>query len=371
MTRRKVYYFDTQTKKLYSTPEFNGDKSEFNLFSKRGDSCDKDFNEILKEFENIKNLEEFKNASNKAQRYYHSRFVGTETIPIEEVSKITYNDEIYMLDINGNPYLYNPSELSREYVLDMCDRGEFVCKNLTMSVTKYKHSKNEYDVYMLNIDPIENVYSGLELCLGDFSNDEKNKYWGYEFNKNLDLIIEKLEKCKKNLKKEPLKVELVDLFNDEYKYCFKDEKGNVYGLSNGGDCIFLTTLDKKRNVENRLYDFIESILWDKADIYAIYLSSHDEIGYEKKYFDIPRIEMAYKLNSYMTVKEDVLYSETINKNLNDIYADIYNRESIEEYFFRKYENENDIQELKNEYFKLLNNTIGLNIELEEREEEEI
>ena len=68
----------------------------------------------------------------------------------------------------------------------------------------------------------------------------------------------------------------------------------------------------------------------------------------------------------MTVKEDVLYSETINKNLNDIYADIYNRESIEEYFFRKYENENDIQELKNEYFKLLNNTIGLNIELEER-----
>ena len=65
MTRRKVYYFDTQTKKLYSTPEFNGDKSEFNLFSKRGDSCDKDFNEILKEFENIKNLEEFKNASNK------------------------------------------------------------------------------------------------------------------------------------------------------------------------------------------------------------------------------------------------------------------------------------------------------------------
>lgn len=73
----------------------------------------------------------------------------------------------------------------------------------------------------------------------------------------------------------------------------------------------------------------------------------------------------------MTVKEAVLYSETINKNLNDIYADIYNRESIEEYFFRKYENENDIQELKNEYYKLLNDTMGLNIELEESEEEEI
>lgn len=34
MTRRKVYYFDTKTKKLYSTPEFNGDKSEFNFSQK-------------------------------------------------------------------------------------------------------------------------------------------------------------------------------------------------------------------------------------------------------------------------------------------------------------------------------------------------
>lgn len=141
MTRRKVYYFDTKTKKLYSTPEFNGDKSEFNLFSKRGDSCDKDFNEILKEFENIKTLEEFKSASDKAQSYYHSGFVGTEVLPIEEVSEITYNDEIYMLDGNGNPYLYNPSELTRKYVLDICDRGKFICKDLTMNVTKFKNEK--------------------------------------------------------------------------------------------------------------------------------------------------------------------------------------------------------------------------------------
>ena len=371
MTRRKVYYFDTKTKKLYSTPEFNGDKSEFNLFSKRGDSCDKDFNEILKEFENIKTLEEFKSASDKAQSYYHSGFVGTEVLPIEEVSEITYNDEIYMLDGNGNPYLYNPSELTRKYVLDICDRGKFICKDLTMNVTKFKNEKNKYDVYMLNIEPIKNVYSGLELCLGDFNNDEKNRYCGYEFNKNLDLHIGKLERCRENLNKEPLKVELVDIFNDEYKYCFKDEKGNVYGFSNGGDCIFLTTLDKKGDVENRLYDFIDPILWDKNNIYSIYLSSHDEIGYEKKHFDIPRIEMAYKLNSYMTIKEDILSSETINTNLNNIYDDIYNKESVEKNFFKKYENESDIKELRNEYYELLNNAIGLNIELEESVEEEI
>ena len=29
MTRRKVYFYDNKTKKLYSTPEFNGDKNEF------------------------------------------------------------------------------------------------------------------------------------------------------------------------------------------------------------------------------------------------------------------------------------------------------------------------------------------------------
>ena len=240
-----------------------------------------------------------------------------------------------------------------------------------MNVTKFKNEKNKYDVYMLNIEPIKNVYSGLELCLGDFNNDEKNRYWGYEFNKNLDLHIGKLERCRENLNKEPLKVELVDIFNDEYKYCFKDEKGNVYGFSNGGDCIFLTTLDKKGDVENRLYDFIDPILWDKNNIYSIYLSSHDEIGYEKKHFDIPRIEMAYKLNSYMTIKEDILSSETINTNLNNIYDDIYNKESVEKNFFKKYENESDIKELRNEYYELLNNAIGLNIELEESVEEEI
>ena len=83
-----------------------------------------------------------------------------------------------------------------------------------------KNEKNKYDVYMLNIEPIKNVYSGLELCLGDFNNDEKNRYWGYEFNKNLDLHIGKLERCRENLNKEPLKVELVDIFNDEYANAF-------------------------------------------------------------------------------------------------------------------------------------------------------
>ena len=191
MTRRKVYFYDSKTKKLYSTPEFNGDKNEFAFFSKRGDSCDKNFDEILKEFNGVKILKEFENASNKAQNYYHSGFVKKSLLPIEEVKEITYNDEIYVVDSEGNPYLYNPPEIKRDYILNICDRGKFRYKDFTMNVTKVQYPKKNYSTYILKIEPIENVYSGLELYLGDFANDEKNKYWGYEFNKNFETIINK------------------------------------------------------------------------------------------------------------------------------------------------------------------------------------
>lgn len=369
MIRRKIYFFDSITKRLYSTPEFNGDKNEFDFFRKRGDSCDKNFDEILKEFDGVKSLEEFKKASDKAQSYYHSGFTEDSILPIEEITKITYNDEIYVIDKEGNPYLYNLQELKRENILNMCNRGKFSYKDLTMSVTKTKHSEKNYDVYILIIEPIENLYSGLELYLGDFANEEKNKYWGYEFNKNLNTTIEKIDVCKENLKKEPIKVELVDSLSEEYKFCFKDEKENIYGILIGGDCIFLTTIDKKGNEKGKYYNFKAPIIWDNQNIYSIFLEGHNDIGYEIKHFDIPRIKMAYKLNSYFTQKEDILYSETINKNLNEIYADIYNAESIEENFFKRYENEIDIKELKNEYYKLLNDTIGIDIEKEEEENE--
>ena len=371
MTRRKVYFYDNKTKKLYSTPEFNGDKNEFAFFSKRGDSCDKNFDEILKEFNGVKTLKEFENASNNAQNYYHSGFVKNSFLPIEEVKEITYNDEIYVVDSEGNPYLYNPQEIKRDYILNICDRGNFKYKDFTMNVTKVQYPEKNYSTYIFKIEPIENVYSGMVLYLGDFANDEKNKYWGYEFNKNFEIIINKIETCKERLKKEPIKVELVELFSKEYKYCFKDENGRLYGLTNGGDCIFLTTLDNKGNCEGNYDDFKNPILWEDKNIYSIFLQSHNDIGYEMKHFDIPRIAMAYKLNSYMTQKEDILYADTINKNLNDIYANIYNIQSIEENFFQKYKTERDIKELKDEYYKLLDGCIETEIGIEKNQSEEV
>ena len=72
----------------------------------------------------------------------------------------------------------------------------------------------------------------------------------------------------------------------------------------------------------------------------------------------------------MTQKEDILYADTINKNLNDIYANIYNIQSIEENFFQKYKTERDIKELKDEYYKLLDGCLEIEIGIEKNQSEE-
>ena len=72
----------------------------------------------------------------------------------------------------------------------------------------------------------------------------------------------------------------------------------------------------------------------------------------------------------MTQKEDILYADTINKNLNDIYANIYNIQSLEENFFQKYKTERDIKELKDEYYKLLDGCIETEIGIEKNQSEE-
>ena len=45
-----------------------------------------------------------------------------------------------------------------------------------------------------------------------------------------------------------------------------------------------------------------------------------------------------------------------NKNLNDIFHDIYNEDNIVKYFFDKYKDDKYINELKEEYYEFLNNS---------------
>jgi hypothetical protein len=80
MTRRHLVFYDEETGYYYSTPEFNGDKSEMEAFGCL-DSCDKDWPDIILEFEGVVSLQRFQDASVKAQSYYHS-FLGDYTYPV-------------------------------------------------------------------------------------------------------------------------------------------------------------------------------------------------------------------------------------------------------------------------------------------------
>jgi hypothetical protein len=80
MTRRYLVFYDEETGYYYSTPEFNGDKSEMEAFSSQ-DSCDKDWPDIVREFEDVDSLKKFEDASIKSQGYYHS-FLGDYIFPV-------------------------------------------------------------------------------------------------------------------------------------------------------------------------------------------------------------------------------------------------------------------------------------------------
>ena len=70
MTRRRILYTDRNTKRTYSTPEFNGDKTELGQRGSR-ENCDCDWPVILALFDNVESLDDFCVASEKAQRTYH------------------------------------------------------------------------------------------------------------------------------------------------------------------------------------------------------------------------------------------------------------------------------------------------------------
>lgn len=96
MTRRRIVFLDKSTEKFYITEEFNGDKEEFWKF-RAGDICNMYWQDILDTyFSNIKTLEDFRVANEKAQKEYISNITGKSTVlPIKEISNIDYYKEIY------------------------------------------------------------------------------------------------------------------------------------------------------------------------------------------------------------------------------------------------------------------------------------
>lgn len=70
MTRRRVCFIKKNGVK-YITPEFNGDKAEFEFFG-MNDRCVKNWQEIEELFQSCKTFTDFIKANVEAQSYYQS-----------------------------------------------------------------------------------------------------------------------------------------------------------------------------------------------------------------------------------------------------------------------------------------------------------
>jgi len=90
-------FTDPITGRRYVTPEFNGDKPEFEQ-NKMGDICTADWDQIMAVFKTAKALDEFKAANYQSQGYYISSIAPN--VPPEPVVEI--NAGILLPDIFRN-----------------------------------------------------------------------------------------------------------------------------------------------------------------------------------------------------------------------------------------------------------------------------
>lgn len=370
MTRRKIYFYDDKERKLYSTPEFNGDKDEFIHFRKAEDSCDKNFDEILKEFIGVKTKEEFETASNKAQSYYHS-FLGDEILPINEVKTNESEDEIYMINNKGEIYLYNPSELTREYLQEVANKGIFIYEDFTISIEKDYSKFSNANIYTMKIESIENIATPKIYNLGAIEDKEITNNLEDFIKSNISEYMKKINTMKQNLKNSPIKLELIYSPNSNYLLAFQSEKGNKYVLDGQKDFFELIKIDTSSGEPE--YNLNHPVEIKGNVLYPIFDNWLGEAIFESNNIDIERMKMAAQLNSYMLIREDIYSSQTINKNLNDIYEDIYTPENINKYFFEKYKDDEYIKELQEKYEKFLNkqdHILTTNNGIDDNEEEE-
>lgn len=366
MTRRTIYFYDKVNSNLYVTPEFNGDKEEFIKFSKRGDSCDKNWNEILEKFKGVKTLEEFKRASAQAQRYYHS-CLGDEILPIKIANEITQSDEVYMINSEGELYLYNPKELDRNYIMNIAGKGKFEYKNLTMKIDKEYSKLSECNIYTLEIDAIENISTIKRLHLGATEDTEVTANLEDFLESNINSYIKLVEAMKNNLKKEPLRLELITSPNNNFTVGFQSEKGNKYALSPRKDCFELIKIDMPSREPD--YNLNSPIHILGKNLYPIFDCWFNEPIYDLSQIDIEALEMAEKISSCMTIRESIFDAKARDIKLNEIYENIYNKEKIESSFFEKYQDDEYIQELRERYYDFLENKEVINeIPIEESEE---
>ena len=106
MTRRMFIYVDNEERKLYASPEFNGDKLEY---AQRGtvlDSCDLTKDQLFRLFE-VKTFSDFQKACAEAQRHFHSFLDRTDftkellqvtEMEVSELPNLYTDERIFILE---------------------------------------------------------------------------------------------------------------------------------------------------------------------------------------------------------------------------------------------------------------------------------
>ena len=110
MTRRLFIYVDNKERKLYVSPEFNGDKSEY--AHQRGgalDSCDLAAEDLFRLFE-VKTCSDFQKACAEAQRCFHSfldrpnstrELLPVTEVEVSELPNLDADERIFILEGGG------------------------------------------------------------------------------------------------------------------------------------------------------------------------------------------------------------------------------------------------------------------------------
>ena len=88
MTRRRFIFVDNKERKLYVSPEFNGDKSEYAQRDGALDTCDLAAEDLFRLFE-VKTFSDFQKACAEAQQCFHSYLdrpnSAKELLPVTEI----------------------------------------------------------------------------------------------------------------------------------------------------------------------------------------------------------------------------------------------------------------------------------------------
>lgn len=144
MTRRRVC-FVTQKGIRYVSPEYNGDKEEFELFGMK-DTCEKNWSEIMNVFNAVKTFPDFVKALVTVASYYKSQFGSETEMRTTTPYKLRSNQKMFN-DVDKIIYIYEKDE-SGNVIADIpVERKAELYNNLLSHLNE--QSVSDYDLYLV------------------------------------------------------------------------------------------------------------------------------------------------------------------------------------------------------------------------------